>query len=137
MSTKKASEDVRGYRKLLLEASELRAQGGRSAYQRTKLLVQVFKDRDFRAEAGNVDDFRAAEVLDEYVEDLALSFLELRAMYEHFPKESSGAKGSCVACTRRSWRRAGNPNARYDRGTRSASLSTKPWKKNSDKSRLA
>jgi len=94
MSTKKASDDApRGYKKLLLEALALRAQGGKSAYQRIKLLVAVYKDRDFRIEAGNVDDFRAAEVLDEYVEDLALRFLELQAMVEHFPKESQWSEG--------------------------------------------
>lgn len=93
MSTNKASEEARGYKRLLLEALELRGLGGKSAYRRTKLLVQVFADRDFRAEAGNVDDFRAAEVLDEYVEDLALSFLELRAMIEHFPRESQWSEG--------------------------------------------
>ena len=93
MSTNKASDDPKGYKKLLLEALELRGQGGKSAYQRTKLLVQVFQNREFRAEAGNVDDFRAAEVLDEYVEDLALRFLELKAMIEHFPKERDWSEG--------------------------------------------
>lgn len=93
MSTNKASGNTRGYKRLLLEALELRGQGGKSAYQRTKLLVQVFLDREFRAEAGNVDDFRAAEVLDEYVEDLALRFLELKAMVEHFPREKDWSEG--------------------------------------------
>ncbi len=93
MSTNKASDDQRGYKKLLSEALALRTQGGKSAYQRTKILVQVFLNRDFRAEAGNVDDGRAAEVLDEYVEDLALRFLELKAMYEYFPKDSQWSEG--------------------------------------------
>ena len=115
MSTNKASDDPRAYKKLLIEALALRAQGGKSAYQRAKLLVQVYQDRDFRAEAGNVDDFRAAEVLDEYVEDLALQFLELKSMIEHFPKESQWGEGKLRSMYREVMEAGGEPEREVQR----------------------
>jgi len=115
MSTNKASDAPRGYKKLLIEALALRAQGGKSAYQRAKLLVQVYQDRDFRAEAGNVDDFRAAEVLDEYVEDLALQFLELKSMIEHFPKESQWDEGKLRSMYKEVMEAGGEPEREVQR----------------------
>jgi hypothetical protein len=96
VSTKKASEEAqRGYRKLLLEASALRSQGGKSAYERAKLLTAVFDDQDFRLDNGNVDDFGLAAVLDQYVDDLLSRhpFLLLKAMLEYCPDESKWEEG--------------------------------------------
>jgi hypothetical protein len=74
------------YKTLLLEARRLRGRNGVAAYRRAKILCQVFDDIQFRADCCNVDDFAAAAILDEYVEDLCLSFLDLRRTLQRFPK---------------------------------------------------
>jgi hypothetical protein len=96
MSTKQVSRSVAStvpYKKLLEQAAQLRGQGGVGAFKRTKLLVEVFDDRDFRLDNGNIDDFKCAAILDTYVEDLALQFFDLRAMLEVFPKRSDWEQG--------------------------------------------
>ena len=96
MSTKKASEEAsQGYKKLLLEASALRSQGGKSAYKRAMILTGVFSDDGFRRDNGNVDDFGLAAVLDQYVDDLLAShpFLLLKALLEFCPDESRWEEG--------------------------------------------
>ncbi len=98
MSTKKASvETAKTYKKLLLKCLALRKQGGKSAFERTKLLVSVFENQEFRLDNGNLDDFKLAEVLDQYVEDVFLDeenvFLKLKAMLDHFPNESQWESG--------------------------------------------
>lgn len=95
MSTKKQS--AQGYKKLLLKCLALRKQGGKSAYKRTNLLIQVFENADFRLDNGNLDDLALADVLDQYVEDIFLGetnvFLTLKAMVEHFPNEADWSEG--------------------------------------------
>ncbi|HSV27554.1 MAG TPA: hypothetical protein VLH60_06650 [Sedimentisphaerales bacterium] len=81
------------YKALLIEARKLRGRSGLAAYRRAKLLCQVFEDRNFRADCGNLDDFRAAAVLDEYLEDLCVSFLDIRRMLRHFPKPKAWQEG--------------------------------------------
>ena len=94
MTTAKVLEfSPKEYKKWLLECLPLRQQGGKSAFKRASLLNKVFLDRDFRLENNAVDDFGLAKILDAYVEDLALRFLELRAMLEQFPKESQWGEG--------------------------------------------
>ena len=58
---------------------------GSNAFERVSLLVEVFDDRVFRHDQGNVDDFKAAEILDGYLSDLAFTFLDLRAVMLRFP----------------------------------------------------
>lgn len=82
-----------GYKSLLLRAKQLRSKGGKSAWERAKILVAVFDDQKFRTDCGNIDDFRAAEILDDYVDDLALGFLDLRAMLKHFPERKTWMEG--------------------------------------------
>lgn len=96
MSTRKASQKTdsnQGYKKLLLEAKALRGQAGGAAYDRAKLLNAVFEDTEFLADLGSIDQDKAAKVLDDYVQDLALSFLELRALFLHFPKRAAWEDG--------------------------------------------
>lgn len=81
------------YKTLLLKARELRSEAGKNAYQRAKLLTAVFDDRDFRASIGSLDDFEAADKLNVEVEDLCLTFLELREVLKAFPNESEWADG--------------------------------------------
>lgn len=73
------------YKKKLIAASELRTQGRAALFQRAKLLVEVFEDRDFRADNEQFDDLKAAELLDTYLEDTAATFLEIRAILQTFP----------------------------------------------------
>ena len=75
----------KNYKTLLLEARSLRGESGVNAHKRIGILNKVFEDTDFRSEIGAVDDYGAAEVLDDEVQDLCLRFLQLRAMYEAFP----------------------------------------------------
>lgn len=81
------------YKDRLLKAKELRSESGANAFDRVALLVEVFNDRDFRLDCGNVDDFRAAETLDAYVDDLCRDFLELKQMIEFYPKREQWSDG--------------------------------------------
>ena len=81
------------YKKWLMECLPLRQEGGKSAFKRATILNRVFLDQDFRLENNAVDDFGLAQILDAYVEDLALRFLELRAMLELFPRENQWGEG--------------------------------------------
>lgn len=82
-----------GYKSKLQECLRLRGEGGLSAYRRARLLCDVFEDREFRADLGNADDLKMASALDEYVEDLCLDFLDLRAMVAFAPNESQWMDG--------------------------------------------
>lgn len=82
-----------GYKKLLLKAKELMGQAGLLAFDRAKLLTEVFNDRDFRADLGNADDWKAADALNEFCRDLALKFDRLRQLIEHFPDRGQWATG--------------------------------------------
>lgn len=95
MSTIEPTQTVSetGYKQLLIEARKLRGRSGLQAYRRAKLLCQVFDDLDFRADCGNLDDFQAAAILDEYVEDLCVSFLDLRRILHRFPKPKAWSEG--------------------------------------------
>jgi hypothetical protein len=81
------------WKKKLIQAEGLTGNLGRTVYQRTKLLVEVFDDAEFRAEAGCRDDIKAADFLtDKYCGGVALHFLDLRDMLMHFPEESMWEK---------------------------------------------
>lgn len=81
------------YKTLLLEARKLRGQAGAKAFDRGRLLVTVFEDRDFRADCGNIDDMRAAEILDDYLDDLCLDFLSMAAMLKFYPRRKLWQEG--------------------------------------------
>ena len=84
----------KGYKTLLLEAKTLMQKSGATARTRIELLSKVFDDDGFRAESGAVDDFGAAEVLDEYLQDLCVGFLELRQMLKHCPTDPAWETGN-------------------------------------------
>lgn len=84
---------VRNYKRILGELESLRGQSGLAAHRRASLLVQVFEDGDLRSDVGAKDDFAVCEFLDQYVEDLCLSFTELRAMLSEFPDADSWSDG--------------------------------------------
>lgn len=85
--------DTKNFKELLLEARKLRGKSGENAWKRAKILCQIFEDRDFRDSVGAVDDFKAAEMLNAEVEDLCLTFLQLRQIFIEFPKKSDWADG--------------------------------------------
>ena len=63
MSAKKKTpqkDSPRPYKQKLLQARELRAQNSSNNHRRVCLLVEVYDDRDWRADLGNVDDMKAA-----------------------------------------------------------------------------
>ena len=100
----KTSSEI-GYKTKLLEARKLRGKSGVKAFDRARILCLVFDDGQFRQECGNLDDFRAAELLDEYVDDLAVGFLDLRAMVKAYPKRSQWADGKLGRMLREMLRR--------------------------------
>lgn len=84
---------VAPYKKLLIKAERLRGKGGEAAYERAKILVAVFNDTDFRLDNGNIDDFKAAEALDDYVQDLCLSFRQLQDLLTYYPEKAQWSEG--------------------------------------------
>ena len=81
-----AKTEVKSWKRSLIECRSLMGQAGESAYHRVQKLLVVFNDGEFRADNGLLDDFEAGEHLDEFTQDLALTFIELRALLDHFPK---------------------------------------------------
>lgn len=89
-----SASSMHTYKDLLLEARKLRGRAGLKAYDRAVLLCRVFEDGQFREECGNLDDFRAAELLDDYVDDLCLGFFDLRAMLDFYPRRKQWSRGA-------------------------------------------
>jgi uncharacterized protein YceH (UPF0502 family) len=81
------------WKELLSEARSLMGRAGANAYRRAKILCRVFNDVDFRAAHGNLDDFQAADLLDDLVQDLCLSFLDLRRVLDRFPRRKDWREG--------------------------------------------
>lgn len=78
-----------GYKAKLLAVKKLITRRRAGSHEMATLLVSVFNDRNFRADLGNVDDFKAADALDEYCEGMdGLRFLQVRALLEHYPSKS-------------------------------------------------
>lgn len=84
---------TKNYKELLLEARNLRGKAGENAWKRATILVQVFEDQAFRDSIGAADDWRAAEMLNAEVEDLCLTFLQLREMLSVFPQRKQWEDG--------------------------------------------
>lgn len=72
------------YKQKLLDVSAMKTQGLEGLHQRVVKLVEVFNDEAFRGDI-NGDDYALADVLDRYVDDCALTFLQLRSVLEKFP----------------------------------------------------
>ena len=81
------------YKQHLKNVSELKSSGISCLHQRVKILVKVFDDATFREDIGG-DDFALASALNKYVDDCALSFLELRTVLQTFPNEADWIKTS-------------------------------------------
>jgi predicted nucleic acid-binding Zn-ribbon protein len=81
------------YKTNLLEARKLRERSGANAYKRIVLLSRVYHDEEFRADNDVLDDLKLADLLDDYVDDLCLSFLELEKLLEYYPRKEQWADG--------------------------------------------
>ena len=79
------TSSAKPYVQKLAKARELRAAATQHHYDRVKLLVEVFDDRDWRVHVNALDDLKAGEALDCEVSDLGFEFLQLRAVYQRFP----------------------------------------------------
>lgn len=94
MSKQKEEKPMDGYKQKLLAAKQMMGQSGLAIYDRLLLLVEVYNDKDFRTDHGNIDDFKAAEIMDGYFSDLfGLGFLQLRSMLEHYPERKQWETG--------------------------------------------
>lgn len=94
------AEAKASYKSLLKQVIELRGNGGANAYKRAKILVDVYEHSDFILQecAGNALD--AERKLDDYVQDLCLSFMELRDMLKHFKRPTDWKAGRLKAMHR-------------------------------------
>lgn len=83
-----------GWKKLWVEAQALMGQAGLLAYDRAKLLCQLFDAADFRADHPGEDDSKLGTHLDRLCGDLMIGFFDLRQLYLHFPQRDSLRKVS-------------------------------------------
>lgn len=101
------------WKEQLIHARSLMGKAGVIAYDRAVVLKEVFENDDFRADSG--DDMRSSRRLDEYVNDLCLTFLDLLQLLKHYP-------------TRKQWA-SGKLRSMYDAMTRQVYFNARPWRK--------
>lgn len=89
----KTRTGIAPWKKLLGEAEQLRGQSGINAHRRATILVELSSDEDFRSEMHLTNDDAIYAVLDGLVEDLSLTFAELRNMLQEFPSPDDWADG--------------------------------------------
>ena len=85
---------VKGWKKNMLAAQAERGKSMASLYRRVKLLCDVFADREFRQDNGNLDDAAACTLLSKELNDVASDFFVLRRVIEYFPDRDSWAGGN-------------------------------------------
>lgn len=87
-------ETKKTYGNLLTECSNLRSAGGASAHRRIVNLNAVFEDPEYQRMCSDLTPpLDAADNLDQYVEDLCLSFLQMREIFTKFPDAKHWANG--------------------------------------------
>lgn len=99
------------YKVKLEQAAAINSRNASDVYKLAKLLREVFEDRDFRADIGNVDDFKAAAILDEHVKNAPWSYLDLHAMLEAEPNQAAWATRGLREIYQSSRERAATPPA--------------------------
>lgn len=87
-------QSKQSYKNTLQEILKLKSANASKLYERVQLLVAVFHDRDYRLDLGNVDDFKAADTLDVYLDDTPFGFLDLAAVLKHFPSRKEWTQTS-------------------------------------------
>ena len=80
------------YRDRLRQVQELNVLNkksiGGNAYDRVSLLAEVFEDRAYPHDMGNIDDAKADDELSKFIADLPAGFLSMRAVLERFNERS-------------------------------------------------
>jgi len=88
-TTKKLST----WQEKLVEVRKMQGQSGLKAFERARLLNEIFEDQAWRDRATLADDDKAMKLLDPEVEDLCLSFAELRSMLNFYPNREVWGSG--------------------------------------------
>lgn len=88
------------YKALLKQVIDLRGKGGANAFRRAKILVEVYEQSDFIEQECRGNALDAERKLDDYVQDLCLSFMELRDMLKHFRRSGEWKGGRLKAMHR-------------------------------------
>jgi len=73
------------YKQKLLKVESLCKKAGGCLFDRMVLLVEVFNDQAFRLDNGNLDDWKLGELLDRYVADAQMEFMQLKALLDYQP----------------------------------------------------
>lgn len=100
MASQAKTNSLPQYKQWRNRCLELRSVGGSSAFERATLLVQIFNDADFRIDNGNADDMKAADVLDDLIDDIGFSFWQVRKMLDRYPKQEQWQSGRLRAMYR-------------------------------------
>lgn len=87
---------AKNWKRLWLKAAALTGRMTVTLYRRTKLLVAVFEDAEFRADNDLRDDEQIGDYIDDHFPPLGLTFLQLRYLLQRYPKESQW-KGANLA----------------------------------------
>lgn len=94
----KATPAVKAWKRKLLDAKKQHGRGMVCIYRQTRLLNEVFRDAEFRADVNLRDDLEAADWLDtEVPSESALGFLQLRSVLEQYPEEKDWEAGKLRA----------------------------------------
>jgi len=81
------------WKKLEKELESLQGMSGKAAYRRTQICMALYEDQDWREQHEAILNEDAANWLDDHVQDLCLTFAQLRDLFEWFPEEEQWAKG--------------------------------------------
>lgn len=82
----------KSYKDLLTECLNLRGKSGTGAFKRAVALRTVYNDPEYRKFcAAELQD--PAEFLDQYVEDLCLTFLEIKTVLDHHENQADWEDG--------------------------------------------
>jgi hypothetical protein len=92
MPEESAGASLPPWKQKLLQARQMRDNARAAAYDRVRLLSEVYEDSEFRLEFGNRSTEKIAAILDDYVDDLDYDFLELHAVLRHFPDRADWEK---------------------------------------------
>jgi hypothetical protein len=80
------------WKQLIIEAKRLMAESGSVAFDRAKVLCQLYTDSDFIADCDQ-RKVNAEDELDGLCDGLNLTFMELREMLGHYPRKQQWQSG--------------------------------------------
>jgi hypothetical protein len=108
-TTRRPSDLPKAYKAKLLLARRMRGDSQASLFDRATLLMEVFDDQEFRADYGNLDAFKAAELLDAECSDTCFEFLQLRELLAAYPARSQWENGNLAKMYRDAKKAAADP----------------------------